>query len=54
MNVIDDAKNRVKSNADGIGEGSRRGIAKEVQGSISESSSEGGIEPRRAKSWVCA
>lgn len=46
-NVIEDARKRTKSNAIGIGAGSRRGISKVVHALVG-SSGEGGRWPRRA------
>jgi hypothetical protein len=40
MKLMEDTKNRVKSNAAGIGAGSRKPISKVVQGSPSESGSD--------------
>jgi hypothetical protein len=49
MNVMEDARKRVKSKATGIGESSLKGMSKHVQASRSGSSS--GNRPRRAKSY---
>lgn len=49
INVIDDAKNRMKSNGVGAGTGSRNGMVKVVHLSGSAEPSEG-IAPRRARS----
>ncbi len=48
MNVMEDARNLVKSNGGGIGVGSRRPISNDVHGSSADS----GSFPRRAKSYI--
>ena len=51
MKVIEDARNRVKSKATGIGTGCLRGISKEVQIVLESSGPLCGNGPRRAKSY---
>lgn len=49
MNVIEEARKRVRSNAIGMGAGSRRGISNDVH-SLSSEFNEGGKVPRLANS----
>ena len=53
MNVIDEARKRVKSNATGIGAGSLKDIEKVVH-PLEVDTSPSGSGPRRAKSYISA